>query len=221
MKAQRAAELLSEGGLVPWESDVALVLRHAQREDIPPDSFGADVRLTEWGVGSAKRLGELLRGRRPGRVASSPVRRCIETARALTRGAEWPAEVITDWRLGGHGAFVVQPELSGPLFMEIGIVQLVRRQLLDDDPPPGMRRTAGGVRLLLDLMCGSLGNGGRVNIYVTHDAIVAALVGWLFRLPVYEEGWPDFLDGMLLWRHGRQIHLAWRGLRQIAHPSGG
>ena len=57
-----------------------------------------------------------------------------------------------------------------------------------------------------------------MNIYVTHDAILAALVGWLFRLPVYREGWPDFLDGVLLWRMAGKLHCAWRGLHQAAHP---
>ena len=220
MKAERAAALLSDGGLVPPESDAALVLRHAHREDIPPDSFGSEVQLTEQGVGSAEQLGKLLTARPPGSVASSPVRRCLETAQALSRGAGWSDGVITDWRLGGHGAFVAQPELFGPLFLEIGIAGVVRRQLLDAEPPPGMRGTAEGVQLLLDFISDGFGNGGRVNLYVTHDAILAALVGWLFRLPVYKEGWPDFLDGMLLWRDAGRLHSVWRGLHQTMHPPG-
>ena len=191
---------------------------HAQREDISPGSFGEDVRLTQRGIKSAERLGELISERLPGRIVSSPIQRCIATAQAISRGAGWSAEVATDSRLGKHGPFVSEPEVSGRLFMEIGISEIVRRQLLDDQAPPGMRDTSEGVRILLDFTSQGLGCGGWVNIYVTHDAILAALVGWLFRLPVYQEGWPDFLDGVLLWRRAGRLHCAWRGLQQAAHP---
>ena len=220
MKGPGPVTLLSGGGPVPRGCDAALVFRHAHREDIPPGSFGEDVRLTRQGVEEAERLGELISQRRPGRVASSPVQRCIATAQAISRGAGWSAGVATDWRLGRHGPFVFDPEVCGRLFMDIGISELVRRQLLDIQAPPGMRDTAEGVRILLDFTSQGLGDGGRVNVYVTHDAILAALVGWLFRFPVYEEGWPDFLDGMLLWRRGGRLHCAWRGLHQAAYPLG-
>ena len=218
MKGQCAAALLSDCSLLPRELDVALILRHAQREDIPPGSFGADVRLTEQGAKSAERLGELLSARSPGRLVSSPVSRCVETAQAISRGAGWPTSVTTNWRLGEHGPFVSDPKVSGQLFFEVGIAELVRRQLHDSQPPPGMRDIAEGARTLLDFTSEGLGDCGRANVYVTHDAILAALVGWLFRLPVYEEGWPDFLDGLLLWRNGGLVHCAWNRLHQATYP---
>ena len=175
-------------------------------------------RLTEQGARSAERLGELLSTRRPGRVASSPTRRCVATAEAISRGAGWATGVVTDWRLGEHGPFVSEPEVAGRLFMDIGAAELVRHQLHDDCPPPGLQETAEGVGLLLEFTSEGLGGGGRVSVYITHDAILAALVGWLFRLPVYEEGWPNFLDGMLLWRREGRLHCAWRRLHQAAHP---
>lgn len=218
MKGQCAAALLSECNLLPRERDVALILRHAQREDIPPGSFGADIPLTEQGAKSAERLGKLLSARSPGRVVSSPVSRCVETAQAISRGAGWPIGVTTNWRLGEHGPFVSDPEVSGQLFFEVGIAELVRRQLHDPQPPPGMRGIAEGARALLDFTSEGLGDCGRMSVYVTHDAILAALVGWLFRLPVYEEGWPDFLDGLLLWRNGGLVNCAWSRLHQATYP---
>ena len=221
MKAESAATLLSQGRPIPPQSDAALLLRHAQRETIPPNSFGADTQLTTHGVNSAERLGRLLSARQPGLVASSPVRRCLDTAQAISRGAGWPAAITPDWRLGNPGPFVAQPKLAGPLFLQTAIPQLVRRQLLNAHPPPGMRTIAEGAQILLDFISGQLDSNGRVNLYVTHDAILAPLIGWLFHLPVYREGWPDFLDTMLLWRDDGRLHLAWRGLHQTAHPPGG
>ena len=218
MKGQCVAALLSDCSLLPRELDVALILRHAQGEDIPQGSFGADVPLTEQGAMSAERLGKLLSARSPGRVASSPVSRCVETAQAISQGAGWSIGVTTNWRLGEHGPFVSDPEVSGQLFLEVGIAELVRRQLHDPKSPPGMRDIAEGARTLLDFTSEGLGDCGRMNVYVTHDAILAALVGWLFRLPVYEEGWPDFLDGLLLWRSGGLLHCAWSRLHQATYP---
>ena len=203
---------------IPTKADAALILRHAERQDIPLGSFGTDVQLTEQGAKSAERLGELLSARRPGKVVSSPILRCVETAQAISRGAGWFTGVATNWRLGEHGPFISEPEVAGQLFLEVGIAELVRRQLHDAQPPPGMRDIAEGARTLLDFTAEGLGDCGRINVYVTHDAILAALVGWLFRLRVYEEGWPDFLDGLLLWRSGALLHCAWSSLHQTTYP---
>lgn len=220
MNAFRAAAMLADGDVIPPESDVALVLRHAEREDIPLDSFGENVKLTKWGVKSAERLGELLSGRPPGRMASSPILRCVDTAQAILQGASWPGNAVPDWRLGAPGPFVVKTELAGQLFMEIGIAELVRRQLSDANPPQGMRKTADGVKLLQDFLREGLGTGGRVSIYVTHDAILSVLVGYFFRLPVWEDGWPNYLEGMLFWRCSDTLHFAWNS-HQASHRIGG
>ena len=50
---------------IPVQADVAVVLRHAEREDIHPGTFGVDVPLTACGVASAERLGAVLSAARP------------------------------------------------------------------------------------------------------------------------------------------------------------
>ncbi len=209
-------------GSIPAEADAALVLRHAEREDIPPGTFGVDVPLTAYGVASAERLGAALSHiRHCTRVITSPVPRCKSTAQAILRGGALPEEIVPDWRLGDPGPFVVDSEVSGALFLEIGILEIVRRQLTRANPPVGMRPTAEGIDLLLRLTTTDLQACGRLNIYVTHDAILAVLVAHLYRLPVDEIGWPDYLDGLLLWRCGERLHFIWKGLEQRSHPLGG
>ena len=84
-----------------------------------------------------------------------------------------------------------------------------------------MRATSEGVDLLLELTAADLRSCGRLNIYVTHDAILAVLVAHLYRLPVDDIGWPSYLDGLLLWRCRDRLHFIWRGLEQSSHPLGG
>ncbi len=204
---------------IPDGEDVALILRHAERYEIPPGEFGADVPLTARGVASAERLGEALGDRaRRAKAAASPLPRCVQTAEAILRGGGWRGAVELDRRLGDPGAFVADPEVAGALFMEIGILELVRRQLDDAEPPDGMRATAEGVSALLELAAGDLGRNARLSFYVTHDSILAVLVAWLYELPICEIGWPNYLDGLLLWRASGRLQFAWKGLDQASHP---
>ncbi len=207
---------------IPAKTDTSLILRHAEREDIPPGTFGGNVPLTAHGVSSAERLGAMLSASRPQiRATASPVPRCESTARAVLRGGGRPQDVTLDWRLGGPGPFVVDKDVSGSLFLDIGILEIVRRQLTHIEPPAGMRPTPEGVHLLLDLATNDLGSLGRLNIYVTHDSILAVLVAYLYGLTVDEIGWPDYLDGLLLWRREEQFYFIWKGLEQRSYPLGG
>ena len=129
---------------VPEGAAVAIMLRHAERQEIAPGAFGNDVHLTRRGRQSARRLGEGLSSRRPGIVKSSPLPRCTQTADAIIAGAGWKASAAPERLLGDPGPFVVEPELVGRLFLDIGIEEIVRRQLADDEPPRGMR--SNGIR---------------------------------------------------------------------------
>ena len=207
---------------VPAEADAALILRHAEREDIPPGTFGVDVPLTARGIASAERLGAMLSDRRPRtKITASPVSRCVATARAMLHGGGWSGDYALDWLLGDPGPFVVDADVAGTLFLDISILEIVRRQLSHTEPPSGMRGTSEGVDLLLRLAADNLRSCGQLNIYVTHDAILVVLVAHLYQMSVDEVGWPGYLDGLLLWRSSERLCFAWRELQQTSHPLGG
>ena len=216
-----AASINERLALVPAGVDAALVLRHAEREAIPPGTFGEHVRLTAAGVADAEHLGSLLSARDVAGMRSSPLVRCLQTADAIARGAGWDAGAVPDRLLGDHGPFVVDVSVCGPRFLEVGIRELVRRQLGGGDPPGGMRPTVAGVGMLLDRVAADLGRNGCLHVHVTHDAILAVLVGRLYRLNVDGFAWPGYLDGLLLWRREGRLHFSWPGLRQASHPLGG
>ena len=203
---------------VPQGADIALIVRHTEREEIPSGAFGADVLLTARGVAEAERLGALLGARGRAKLRSSPVLRCVQTAEALVRGGDWPGEVGRDWRLGSPGPFVVEPEVSGPLFLKTPMQELAQRQLSSPKPLPGMRPTSEGVRMILDLAARHLERKGLLNIYITHDAILAVVVAHLFRVSIEEMHWPDYLDGLILWRSRERLHFVWRGFQQAFLP---
>ena len=203
---------------VPGDAAVAIVMRHAEREEIPPGEFGIDIPLTKRGIAEAARLGSLLSARGPVCVMSSPVPRCVETAEAVLLGADSAGEATLDRRLGDPGPFVVDPAVAGALFLETGILDIVRRQLSGRKPPAGMRETSEGVDLLLDAADDAMRSGSRLNILVTHDAILAVLVARLYGVQIDEMTWPGYLDGLVLWQDADVLRFNWRGLYQSSHP---
>ncbi len=216
-----AASILTRLAAVPEGVDVSLVIRHAEREDIPAGTFGHEVNLTAQGTRAAEELGAALSGDRALTLLSSPVPRCTQTAQAMLRGAGSSSEIHTDRRLGSPGAFIVDPEIAGPLFLELPILKVARLQLQDDTPLPGMRPTKEGAAILLDLVTKNLGGTGRLDVFVTHGVILAVLVGSILGVTIEEAGWPDFLEGLLLWCLDGSFHASWRETRQgFCHPLG-
>ena len=112
----RTLELLRQA---PDGAAVALALRHAEREAIPPCGYGNDVPLTRHGITSSRRLGEALSSRPVAVVRTSPLPRCVQTAENIIAGAGWDSVALPDQRLGAPGPFVMESELAGPLFLEI------------------------------------------------------------------------------------------------------
>ena len=216
-----AASTVERLALAPHQSDAAIILRHAGREKIPAGTFGAEVSLTVQGVSTAEKLGAVLARRGPVSITSNPVLRCVQTAGAIRRGGGQAGATTLDWRLGDPGPFIVRAEESGKLFLRVGIMDIVRRQLSGAVPLPGMRETTEGIELLLGLTAHNLDQQGRLSIYVTHDAILAVLAAWLYRAPIEAMIWPDYLDGLFLWRSGERLNFSWRGLPQATHPIGG
>ena len=205
------ASILERLATVPEGVDVSLVIRHAEREEIPAGTFGHDVNLTAEGTRAAEELGAALSGERGLTLLSSPVPRCVQTAQAMLRGAGSSSEIHTDRQLGDPGAFINDPETAGPLFLELPIPEIARRQLYDSASLPGMRPTSEGVEMLLSLVTSPLGENGQLHVFVTHDIILSVFVATIFRSSLEETGWPGYLDGMLVWRSGDEIHLSWKG----------
>ena len=205
---------------VPADADVSLIVRHAEREAIPEGEFGQDVPLKPEGIESAELLGASLARWQDATIRCSPLLRCVQTAEAIARGAGWNVRVVGNSLLGEPGPFVTGHE-AGQYFLKQGILEIVRQQLHEDSPPPGMRPTEEGINLLLRLTSSELGHGGRMSVFVTHDAILAVFVARLFGLRHDEIPWPQYLDGLILWPSDGGLKCSWRGLQEATYPFGG
>ena len=206
---------------VPEGSAAALVLRHAERENIPSGTFGNDVPLTVKGRQAAHRLGVGLSARPTGIIKTSPLLRCVQTAESIVAGSGWTADVIPDMLLGDPGPFVIDAALAGSLILDIGIVGVATQQLSSAEPPDGMRSTSEGVRLILNSVADALCAQGGTSVFVTHDVVLAVLVGTLYGMPVDGFRWPDYLDALVLWADSDRLRSLWYGLDEGSYPIGG
>jgi hypothetical protein len=184
--------LLLDLAQVPGDRPVSLLIRHAARFPITDPYEHADVGLTPEGVRDAEVLGTLIRARFcQGRLLSSPVQRCIDTAAALARGADWPIHVQVDERLS-HG------------FIAPGWMLVERGKLAKGIPFQ--------VMAILHLMLRESDRSPCLDTLITHDTVVAAVNGAVLRSPDFVLEFPHYLEGLFAWQDGDRTMLRWRGI---------
>lgn len=195
---------------LPQCSPAALLMRHSVREEIPEGTYGMDVPLTEEGVLLAEDFGRIL-GPRIGSVHTSPVPRCVETAEAIVRGTGLSRTIKHEPTLGGPGAFVTDPSLAGPTYLKLGAVGMAQA-LVRGEELPGFNKPAEAVTVIVQYLLSSLSQPGHTSVHVTHDAILAVVVGRLVGWMPTTSDWPDFLEAALLHSNGkRKLAISWKG----------
>lgn len=181
---------------IPVDIHVGLILRHSARFPILSEEDVYSAGLTGEGIAQAEMFGKALAEiRQPGCLFASPVDRCLDTALAISRGAGWDLPVTADYRL------------SHPFIEKIWSGPPVQWQ---KDPLPKP------IQSILDLVLNCDEVDGTVDIFSTHDTVVAVLAGYFTGLSFhYPEYWPNFLEGVLVWRIANQVHLKWRQFETI------
>ncbi len=204
--------------LSEWDRPGGYLVRHAERVEPSSESVDYHIPLTAQGQRRAEDVGATI-GHRLRALVTSAVPRCLETAEAIRNGSGLPVPIETDWRLGDPGVWVIDTGKAGDAFGALGPREVVRRQLAREELA-GLRDLESGVRLLLDcILSRSPGDAG-VAVFVSHDAVIAPLLGHLLMGADVDSIWPDFLEGVLLTRTENGIDLLWRGQRHTSVQGG-
>lgn len=178
------------------EGEGVLLIRHSDREPLPPGDAGVDVPLTLVGKQRAGALRERLR-HLPQWALSSPTRRCRNTAVLLG------SSTVDSSVLGMPGAFVEAPEQAGPAFAREGTEGVVRG-MLRGITWPGMRSLKDGVQRLDAALRARCGTG--FGLAVSHDAIVLPYIAYHTGYDFFDD-WLAPLDGVFITQHS----VVWRG----------
>lgn len=188
---------------------MAILLRHAERPEIPEGSHGMDVGLTEDGMAAAHRIGATL-GERIRSITTSPVLRCRTTAALLCKGANRQLEITDHALLGAPGAFVADGDVAWESWRRMGNEGVIAHMMASSQPLPGMHPPKLAVRRLLDLLSLAMDHEVGLHVFVTHDAILAPFVAHALGRPLERERWPRFLDAMMLWYESGDLMAGYR-----------
>lgn len=194
---------------VPADRPVALLLRHAERDPLAPGDLGYTHPINDSGHGLAHSLGRQLGGRLAG-LRSSPLQRCVDTARALADAAASPLPVVADHMLGDPGAYVIDPLAARANWLQLGSAGLMAHLIAHDEALPGTLPPAIGARRLVAHMLACAGATAGVHVFVTHDILLAVTAARHVGAPAGPDCWPAFLEGAFFWQDDDGLHAAYR-----------
>ena len=193
-----------------WNSRIYLLLRHAERNHITPDDkdFGAHVGLTDCGRRQAVALGKMIPAIGDAVYFSSPVGRCMETAKCISEGR----------KLAGFGNFAIPGVASGAAADSVNVTPLVELgDFFVRDVPAYEQTLREG---FYEGICKWLESGehgafwplheraeqmremmfekaqSRFNVFVTHDAWVVPCLSHFCGLKFEPKCWMNFLTGL-------------------------
>ncbi len=209
------ASLLASWALVPEGVHATLFMRHSYRPTIPKDEPDV-VDLTAEGVQLARELGAHFRSRTPGRVLASRVPRCVTTARVIAEGAGWSVQTVTDERLRNPWTVDDEGKRRARVYWSTRPRTIDALHLAMSTGIPGWRPFGEAVELLVNAMI-EAPTAGALDVLVTHDLMVGAVIEWLLRPGLLKV--PRFLEGLFVWRTHGGIGVAWRGeARELPWP---
>ncbi len=197
---------------LPSDKPVVLFTRHSLRELAPDNGIPSyDLPLTPQGVILAEQWGGQIK--RPiTAFYSSPVGRCVDTAKAMARGAGIAVPIIETTVLVEPGCFVHSIKKVGPLFLQMGPLAFANHHF--QQSMEGILSPKQGVAKLIEHFYQSVQSHtqGDLIVHVSHDTILAAFIYHLLQQnTISEDDWPWMMEGAWLWFDKSTLYWIWRG----------
>jgi broad specificity phosphatase PhoE len=184
---KRIKQFLAEG------CKVSLLIRHSERPAITPGdtTFGHSLALTPRGEQMAKAAGRLLAGPYDVRFLSSPMVRCQMTAGCLAEGMGCAgAEVIDEPILGLKNFYYDEAEKLPGEMMRRGYIHYMLDYLRTGSALYS-HDVAVATPQMVDWM--QRMTTRQLNVFVSHDIFVAALLAGIKARTYTAENWVGFL----------------------------
>lgn len=168
-----------------------IVIRHAERQPIQHGDEGSSALLTAAGHAAAETLGKILPRNRSCALWSSPIERCLQTARGIGKYAPpgTPEPVVEEYLCRG---FVRDYEMARGDLLERGY-EPVLTDYIKNGSYKGFWPREEGLRILEDFVA-SRGED-QTALFITHDAVLAPLMAWRCGAVVNRDNWIGFLQG--------------------------
>lgn len=175
-----------------------LIVRHAERPEISKGSIGNDISITEDGVSQTKLFARNLKETVVS-IKSSPVLRCMQTAKIISETLQLTPEAITTSKLLGDPGFLISDaSLAWKSWCKKGSEVVNQHLLTGSETWPGFYDFHSATSNMVNQIKNELINTDTGTIiWVTHDTILAALASRVLPEPLTIADWPRFL-GMLI-----------------------
>lgn len=175
---------------------ISLLLRHADRDDIPKGSFGNEILLNEKGKQNAQTFGMSLSERKINRIFTSPVGRCVQTAEFIVKGYGNSIDIIETTALGAPGLHITDEKIAGEFYLQYGFDEMYR-QFMQGEKIPGILNS-NELKYRITTFIKENSNDNGTTIFITHDILIAFYHYSINKKVYTKDNWINFLTGLTL-----------------------
>jgi len=205
-------EMTDSAKLIPLGVNAKIVIRHSIRESLKGVESPDEVPLTKEGRDLAISFGKGLVD--PiGKVYSSNVERCIETARCIIEGNISSSNIpvtLVDMRK----FYASEIQESYKTFVSENSGKNVVVKLSNGNSLSGFLTIKDIALNQLKFFFNTGGQLSHWDIYCTHDFQIICLISAIFKninnIDDVKDNWPNMLEGVLLWGSLNDFYCAWR-----------
>jgi hypothetical protein len=208
---KRVNRVLHSLDLIPNDKGAILLLRHGERFQVPHGLGNKNIHLTKMGKRSSRVLGEVLRDRVE-YVTASGLYSCMESALGLSLGSGYSGTLKNGAEWGIPGVFVDDKERAAAYMKQRGVIETYGHMTRNPQSVlPGMKSCYHGAAVLVrDLHFFKIPKG-KISVYITHDSLLACLIGAITGREVTAATWPTYMEGFVLWVDKWKMVVANRG----------
>lgn len=187
-----------------------LIVRHAARPDILPNTVGNDVMLTDEGIEQSKLFASLISGQVLS-IRTSPIGRCFQTAELIAQATHFKSADIKQCRLLGDPGFIIKDgDLAWQHWLKKGHEAVNLHLLSGTESWDGFYDLDDSTaRIFSDTEALLNNSADGVHIWVTHDTILATLAARIGDERLTLQDWPNFLGYLEIKLSHDQIQVSY------------
>lgn len=172
-----------------------ILVRHAERGEINPNTVGNEEPLTKKGEQDAISFGAYLKSQVIS-INSSPIYRCIQTARLIGESAGFKINNIElDNDLGDPGFIITDGEQAWEHWKTKGHHSVNQHLLSGTDSWDGFSDLEQATSSFLHkITCMLKKSPCGTHVWVTHDTVLATFVSRALKTTLALDHWPNFLS---------------------------
>lgn len=183
------------------EHKLSLLIRHADKDEIPKGSFGNDVLLNKKGKQNAQSFGNKLSERKINSILTSPIGRCVQTAEFIKKGCGSSSiEIIETEKLGNPGLHIIDKKEVGVFFHKHerprDAIDEMYGKFIQGKKVPGIP-SANELNHRVTTFIEENTTQTGITIFITHDMLIAFCRYSLDKTNHTKDWGMNFLSGLI------------------------